>query len=328
MTISKVMPELAAKGREAAISIVEAHIPPQISLEQYYCEAGPDYAAWSREFNMHFGYYRTGANPLNREAMLEQMNAEVLARLHLEAIAEPQLLDLGCGLGATLRSFARRLPKAKLSGVTRVPWQVEHARALNDAAGCGERVCIIEGDYEDGALLSGSAYDGVYALESSCHAHGADKGVLLEQAHRLLRPGGRLVVADGFLTNGHFVSDLQQRIYGKLCECWVIEELAQLHRFTARLRRLGFGEINVEPLQMRVAPSVAHIPWVTLKFLVTNVVFGKRAMTRARWNNVLAPVLLPLVSAPLGPMIYCMITATKTYSSMMSAGEDAHRSIA
>ena len=32
---------------------------------------------------------------------------------------------------------------------------------------------------------------------------------------------------------------------------------------------------------------------------------------RARWNNVLAPVLLPLVSAPLGPLNYCMITATK-----------------
>lgn len=62
---------------------------------------------------------------------------------------------------------------------------------------------------------------------------------------------------------------------------------------------------------MRVAPSVAHIPWVTLKFLLTDVVFGRRKMTRARWNNVLAPVLLPLVSAPLGPMTYCMITATK-----------------
>jgi hypothetical protein len=62
---------------------------------------------------------------------------------------------------------------------------------------------------------------------------------------------------------------------------------------------------------MRVAPSVAHIPWVTLKFLLTDVVFGKKAMTRARWNNIIAPVLLPLVSAPLGPMTYCMITATR-----------------
>jgi MPBQ/MSBQ methyltransferase len=122
----------------------------------------------------------------------------------------------------------------------------------------------------------------VYALESSCHAHGADKGVLLKEAHRLLRPGGHLVIADAFLTRGRFVSGLQQRIYRKLCECWVIEELAQLHLFTERLEQLGFGEITVANLQMRVAPSVAHIPWVTLKFLVMDVVFGKRAMTRAR----------------------------------------------
>jgi MPBQ/MSBQ methyltransferase len=311
MALSNAVRELATKVGEEAIPAVASHIPPQISLEQYYSEAGPDYAVWSREFNMHFGYFRAGMNPLNREAMLEQMNAEVLARLQLDSIAEPQLLDLGCGLGATLRSFARRLPSAKLLGVTRVPWQVEHARVRNDEAGCGERICLMEGDYEDITLLPSCAFDGVYALESSCHAHGADKGVLLEVAHRLLRPGGRLVVADGFLSTSRFVSNLQQRIYRKLCECWIIEELAQLHLFTARLEQLGFGEIIVEHLQMRVAPSVAHIPWVTLKFLATNVVLGKRAMTRARWNNLVAPVLLPLVSAPLGPITYCMIAATK-----------------
>jgi MPBQ/MSBQ methyltransferase len=286
------------------------HVVPQIGLEQYYSEAGPDYAAWSREFNMHFGHYRAGMNPLRRETMLEQMNAEVLARLKLEGIAEPRLLDLGCGLGATLRSFLRRLPQAWLLGITRVPWQVEKARALNHAAGCGEHVRVVEADYEQ-TPLPGASYHGVCALESSCHAHGADKGALLAEAHRLLRPGGRFIVADGFLARDRFANALQHRIYRKLCECWVIEQLAQLDLFTGRLEELGFTDITVEHLQMRVAPSVAHIPWVTLKFLLTDVVFGKSKMTRARWNNVLAPVLLPLVSAPLGPMIYCMITATK-----------------
>src|ERR1700694_883525 len=81
------------------------HVVPPIGLEQYYSEAGPDYAAWSREFNMHFGYYRAGINPLRRETMLEQMNAEVLARLKVEGIAEPRLLDLGCGFGATVRRY-------------------------------------------------------------------------------------------------------------------------------------------------------------------------------------------------------------------------------
>lgn len=281
-----------------------------IGLEQYYSEAGPDYAAWSREFNMHFGYFRAGANPLNREAMLEQMNLEVLTRLRVDDIAEPRLLDLGCGLGASLRSFARRLPHAHLLGITRVPWQVEYAHELNNAAGCGERVRIIQGDYE-GTVLPSNSFDGAYALESSCHAHGADKGALLNEVHRLLRPGGRLVIADGFLKGTRFASSLQQAIYRKLCECWVIEELGQLDLFTARLEQLGFTDIIVEHLQMRVAPSVAHIPWVTLKFLLTDVVTGKRKMTQARWNNVLAPVLLPLVSEPMGPMTYCMITATK-----------------
>jgi cyclopropane fatty-acyl-phospholipid synthase-like methyltransferase len=305
--------ESAAKpvSQESVANPISAtHVAPQIGLEQYYEEAGPDYAAWSREFNMHFGYYRAGMNPLRRETMLEQMNAEVLARLNVERIAEPRLLDLGCGLGATLRSFARRLPKAWLLGITRVPWQVENARALNQAAGCGARVRVVEGDYEE-TVLPSAGYDGVYALESSCHAHGADKGALLAEAHRLLRPGGRFVVADGFLARDRFANALQERIYRKLCECWVIPELAQLDLFRARLEELGFTDINIEHLQMRVAPSVAHIPWVTLKFLVTDVVFGASKMTRARWNNVLAPVLLPLVSAPLGPMTYCMITATK-----------------
>src|SRR5262249_7075192 len=154
----------------------------------------------------------------NREAMLEQMNAEVLARLQLDGVAEPQLLDLGCGLGATLRSFARRLPNARLWGVTRVPWQVEQALCLNQAAGCGDHVGVTEGDYEDTTLSPAASFDGVYALESSCHAHGADKGKLLEQAHRLLRPGGHLVVADGFLRSCRFISPLQKSIYRKLCE--------------------------------------------------------------------------------------------------------------
>lgn len=298
-------------GRICEGLIPASSVPPEISLEQYYREAGPDYAAWSPKFNMHFGYFSAGANPLRREAMLEQMNAEVLARLKVDGIAKPQLADLGCGLGATLRSFARRRPEAKLLGITCVPWQVEQARALNNGAGCSERVSIIEGDYEDIRSLPYSDFDGVYALESSCHAHGQDKATLLTEAHHLLRPGGRLVVADGFLSNASFPTGLQQRIYRKLCKCWVIEELARLDLFTARLAQLGFRDITVEHLQLRVMPSVMHVPWVTLKFLITDVIFGKRPMTSARWNNVLAPLLLPLVSAPLGSMTYCMITATK-----------------
>ena len=161
------------------------------------------------------------------------------------------------------------------------------------------------------AVGAPEAIAAAYALESSCYAHAGNKSALLTEAHRLLRPGGRLAVADGFLLRAPARRGLQRSIYRRLCECWVIDTLGELEPFTAELARLGFRDIEVEHLQYRVAPSVFHVPWVTLRFLLGDVLFGPRKMTRARWNNVLAPVLLPFVSHPIGPMSYCLITATK-----------------
>jgi MPBQ/MSBQ methyltransferase len=284
-----------------------------ISFQRYYEEAGPDYAAWSACFNMHFGFFRWGMNPFQREAMLEQMNLEVLDRLHLNpepsACSPARILDMGCGLGATLRSFARRLRGADLNGITLVPWQLEQGQRLNQS--CPQAACInlTLGNYEHTNEPSAS-FDAVYALESSCYAHGANKSALLKESRRLLRSGGRIVVADGFL-GPRKLRGLQKYIYSKLCECWVIDTFAEVEQFTRELERLGFRDIVVEQIQSRVTPSVLHVPWVTLKFLLTTVLFGGRKMTRARWNNVLAPILLLFVSFPLGPLAYYIISATR-----------------
>ncbi len=97
----------------------------------------------------------------------------------------------------------------------------------------------------------------------------------------------------------------------KLCECWVIESWGDLHRVIAQMRRIGFRDIEVESWHWRVTPSVCHIPWVTAKFLVRDVCCDRKPMTRARWNNMVAPMLAPLVSMPLGPLEYCMVSARK-----------------
>ena len=281
----------------------------QASFQRYYEEAGPDYAAWSPNFNMHFGFYRWGMNPFRREAMLEQMNQEIQCRLHLTAESHASVLDMGCGLGATLRSFTRRLPHADLNGITLVPWQLDHGRQLNQASQEAHHIKLTLGNYEHTPYPSAS-FDSVYAVESSCYAHGANKSAFLQEAHRLLRPGGRIVVADGFLGPGKLRGP-QKSIFRKLCECWVIDKLGEVDQFTRELERLGFSNIEVAPTQARVTPSVLHVPWVTLKFLLTEVLFGQRKMTRARWNNILAPVLLPFVGSPIGPMAYYIISATR-----------------
>jgi MPBQ/MSBQ methyltransferase len=279
------------------------------SFQRYYEEAGPDYFSWSPHFNMHFGFFRWGMNPLSREAMLEQMNQEIMHRLHLTSKPTARVLDMGCGLGATLRSFARRLPDADLNGITLVPWQLEQGCQLNRSCPEGNSITLTLGDYEH-TTEPFASFDAVYALESSCYAHGADKSAFLHEAYRLLRPGGRIVVADGFLGPGKLRGP-QKSLYRKLCDCWVIDTLGEVDKFTRELERLGFSDIVVEKMQSRVTPSVLHVPWVTLKFLLTAVLFGRRKMTRARWNNVLAPILLPFVGFPIGPMAYYIISATR-----------------
>jgi MPBQ/MSBQ methyltransferase len=34
-------------------------------------------------------------------------------------------------------------------------------------------------------------------------------------------------------------------------------------------------------------------------------------MTRARWNNILAPILLHFVGYPVGPLAYYVVSATR-----------------
>jgi ubiquinone/menaquinone biosynthesis C-methylase UbiE len=279
-------------------------------FQRYYEEAGPDYASWSPNFNMHFGYYRWGMNPLHREAMLEQMNLEVRNRLHLIPGSPSRILDMGCGLGATLRSFASQLPNTDLRGITLVPWQLDQGRHLNQSTPETARITLTLGDYERTAQPSQS-FDAVYAIESSCYAHGANKSAFLKEAHRLLRPGGRIVIADGFLGPGKLRGP-QKSFFQRLCDCWVIDTLGEIADVTAELERLGFNQIVAERIQSRVTPSVLHVPFVTLKFLLTEVVFGKRKMTRARWNNILAPLLLPFVGYPIGPMAYYLVSATRS----------------
>ena len=290
----------------AAVSIAPSL--SQDSFQRYYEEAGPDYAAWSASFNMHFGFFRRGMNPFNRESMLEQMNREVLDRLQLPNTG-PRILDMGCGLGATMRSIARASPSANLHGITIVAWQLEEGQRLNQSAPKAAKIELRLADYERTGYPSG-LFDAVYAIESSCYSAGANKARIIREAHRVLRPGGRIVVADGFSGPGEFRGP-QRAIYRKLCECWAIETFGVVDAFAGELENAGFRDIIVERIQARVTPSVLHVPWVTLKFLLTDVVFGPRKMTRARWNNVLAPILLPFASYPFGPLAYYMISATR-----------------
>jgi SAM-dependent methyltransferase len=287
------------------------------AIVRYYSESGRDYGAWSPRFNMHFGYWRRGLSPLRLEPMLDEMTLQVLARLGVDLDAPgARVLDLGCGLAAPARLAARRHPGLTVDGVTLVPWQVREARRLAAAEGVGGgnpspgRLRLFVGDYTRAPLAAGS-YPAAYAIESACHDRGYDKRGFVREAARLLAPGGRLVLADGFLRHARPMNRLLAWCYGRICANWALETFADLGAFAACLREHGFTEIAVEDASLRLAPSVLHIPRVTLRFLWDELRTERLRMGRVRWGHVLACVLAPILGMARRRFGYFLVTARK-----------------
>jgi SAM-dependent methyltransferase len=104
------------------------------------------------------------------------------------------VLELACGNGYNLVLLAERNPNVRFVGVDLVSSQISRARAaLADMPLADARV----GDFQALAIGDG-AQDCVYVVESLCHA--TDPARALSEIARVLRPGGRLVVVDGWRT--------------------------------------------------------------------------------------------------------------------------------
>ena len=275
----------------------------RLDVLEFYNATDADYGKWSADFNMHFGYWARGLNPLAREPMLERMNREVVERLRLQDGAHA--VDLGCGTGATARSLVRRYPRAQVSAVTMVPAQIKRGRRL----GAGlDGIDFILADYTATGLAAGS-FDAAYAIESWCHASGPGKQAAVAEAARLLKPGGRLVIGDCFVRS-KTVPWWIRPAYTRWCRSWAISEMAQVGALRAALERAGFVDIAFEDISWRVAPSIAHVPYVAGRFLVTELLRGK--LSPWRWRHVVASVLSIVLGLCRSSFRYCLVTARKT----------------
>lgn len=274
----------------------------------YYSEAGMDYEPWSRRFNMHFGYYRWGLNPFNREQMLDEMNHQILDRLALDKDAPTTLADLGCGVGASARYAIRTLPNTSVIAATIVPWQIKLGEQLSAAPQYQTGLRFRLADYCDTGLPD-SSLDGAYAIESACYDEGKAKHAFLTEAFRILKPGARLAVADGF-TKGRHHTKLFTSLYRKVCDGWALQDFAGIDAFTAALEEIGFEDIRVEEASWRVALSVAYVPWVSLKYFFKSI-FRKKSDTRIQKGHFIAPVYGVLMGLHRRQYGYYIISARK-----------------
>ncbi len=261
------------------------------AITDYYDIAGPDYEAWSKNFNMHFGYCNSFASIFSLERMLQNMNHEVLKQLQIDPDKRTSIADLGCGVGAVARYTAKRFPLAKIKAITISDYQINKGNELNKQDGLQHQVMMVKDNFER-LHIDNESFTHAYALESSCHARGAGKPLFVSEMARILKSGGRFCIADGFLKHDRKLPRLFSFIYKKILKYWALPCFANINELEKNLKEHGFNNITIKEISWRIAPSVAYVPWTCLTFFAKEIWKNKSLrMEKERWHNVYGPVL-------------------------------------
>ncbi len=271
---------------------------------RFYDEATEDYEFWSKDFNMHFGYYIPfKTNLFKRDSMLNEMNSQVFNRLNVLK-RNSLVADLGCGIGGTMRYGLRKYPLLKIIGVTLSKFQVSQGnKRLQNMNGL-----ILEENYKNTSFKTNSV-DGAYGIESFCHS-GHSKQTL-QEAYRILKPNARLVIADAFIKKDEEkLCAGSNYCYEQLCKGWSLEGLGSIQIIKKTLKEIGFKNIKVEDVSFRVAPSVLHVPFAITGFIFKKLL-RKESLKPQSWKNLKGSLFALLSGLHMNDFGYYLITAEK-----------------
>lgn len=162
------------------------------------------------------------------------------------------ILDLGCGIGQLANELAEQYPSAQVTGIDPATKMI--ARARRDYA--HTRVEYRIGQMED--LAADERFDAVICTHSFPYI--SNKEQALQRIHKLLHPGGRLIIVQG---NTHSLYD---RLFYLAVKLTVSKsEYLSTSRISCMLKTAGFSIGAVSPLPCaRLMPSIYLIEGIRL----------------------------------------------------------------
>jgi len=224
--------------------------PDRSIVEEYYDRNQGLYNVfWSRRVS-HQGLWEEGTHT-NSRALL---NGDRFMAECLDINASDVVLDAGCGVGGTSVHIAET-HGSRVVGINISRVQLKAARSLASHSRAAPLLEFLRQDFTRTTFGDGS-FTKILGFESLSHT--ADRGIFLREAHRLLRPGGRLAMADLFLIR----TDLDardRRAYEAFLKGWVRPCIAPLREFRAELKEAGFCDIVFHDKTAEIRKSIHRI---------------------------------------------------------------------
>ncbi|MCA9160628.1 MAG: class I SAM-dependent methyltransferase, partial [Planctomycetales bacterium] len=262
-------------------SSVLSQAAPRAEISDYYDNTLLDYDRWSPEGYLHFGYWRPYLNPFVRRPMLEEMNRFIFQHLGLADLHEGAVADLGCGVGAVSRFGSQLYPQLEFHAMSISPGQIASALQRHAA----QRVTYHCGDYHT-LPFADESISGVFYLESLCHSTQPEQA--LNEAARVLKPGGRIVMTDGYLLKPlEKSSRLFRYVAEGVAHNWAVpmfHELALARQWT------GGGRLKlVEDIECgwRLGPSALHAAHLSLLHFF-KLMWRRDRTTPWQWRHLTA----------------------------------------
>jgi ubiquinone/menaquinone biosynthesis C-methylase UbiE len=164
------------------------------------------------------------------------------------------VLDVGCGFGGTLALLDARFQGVSLTGLNIDTRQLERAREQVRPRP-GNQLAFVEGNACDMPFPDAS-FDVVLAVE--CIFHFPSRKRFLEEARRVLRPGGRLVISD-FVPVRAFLPVLsaQELLFGEYQRRFAgpVDIRYPIERYRALARESGFVSLNEDDVTENTLPT-------------------------------------------------------------------------
>lgn len=219
----------------------------------YYDQTWLDYRLlWLNRDNLafHFGYTDEGTR--GHADALKNMNRVLADRVQIQP--GERVLDAGCGIGGSSLWLATERG-ARVVGITVVPRQVAMARSHAARRGLSDRVHFHVADFT-ATPFPDASFDIVWAVESLCHA--PRKAAFYQEAARLLRPGGRVVVTE-YMRAARPLDPVGEHLLREYLDGWSVPDLDTPAEHLGHLAAAGFTGARLDDATVHTHPSLRRL---------------------------------------------------------------------